>query len=118
MPRGSVEFASSDRSADALDGAKTSVRQSVGKVFGLSLEVGDEGVQTQWIGGLGQDGLHERGGLVGEVVPVLDRESGGLDKRAQFVGGDQMAAGGLVGPRHGIVEFAAALTDCDVPHGK
>ena len=90
-----------------MDGSKASVGQSEGEVFDFSLEVGDEGVQAQRVGRLGQQCLHERGGLVGEVVPVLDGEPGGLDDGAQLIGGDQMAARGLVGPRQGIVEFAA-----------
>ena len=69
-------------SCDGLDGAKSAVGQGVGEVFGFPFEVGDEGVQAQWVGGLRQYDLHERGRLVGEVVPVLDRESGGFDSGA------------------------------------
>src|SRR6516225_11451496 len=91
-----------DGKRDRLNCPQTSVGQGVGEVFGFSLEVGDEGVQAQRVGGLGQHGLHERGRLVGEVVPVFDREPGGLDGGAQLIGGDQMALCGVIGPRQWI----------------
>src|SRR5215472_6137308 len=40
----------SDRSRDALDGAQPAVRQRGGEVCGLRLEVGDEGLQSDWAG--------------------------------------------------------------------
>src|ERR1700757_1571411 len=108
---------SADGLHDGLDGPKASVGQGLGEVFDFAPEVGDEGVQAKRIGGLGPQGLHEGGRLVGEVVPVFDGEPGGLDDSAQFAGGDQMAARGVVGPRQGIVEFAAG-SNRDVPQGK
>ncbi len=87
------------------------------RFFGFAGEVGHEGVQAQWVGGLGQDGLHERARLVGEVVPVFDAESRRLEDAAQVVGADQMALCGLIGPWQGIVELAL-ITNCDVPQGK
>ena len=54
---------------------------------------------------------------LGEVMPVLDRETGGFDGSAQLVGGGEMAALGLVGPRQGIAGFAAVTND-DIPKGK
>src|SRR6516162_3160725 len=106
-----------DGKRDRLNCPQTSVGQGVGEVFGFSPEVGDEGVQAQRVGGLGQHGLHDGGRLVGEVVPVFDGEAGGLDDGAQFLGSDQMAARGFVGPGQWIVEFAV-VANRDVPHGK
>src|SRR5947209_451030 len=104
-------------SANRLDGAQAPVGQGLGEVFGFLTEVGDEGVQAQWAVGLGQDGLHERRRLVGEVVPRFDGETRGFDRGTQLVGGDQVAARGVVGPGQGIVQLTG-ITNRDVPEGK
>ena len=73
-------------SGNALDGAQASVGQGKGQVLGFLTEVGDEGVQSERAGRLLQQDLHQRARLVGEVVPMIDGESRGLDGRTQLVG--------------------------------
>ena len=104
-------------SCDALDGLQPSVGEPLGEVVGFRGELGDEGVQSERVGWQVEHHLHGRGCLVGEIVPVLDREPRGLDDRAQLVRGDQVADSGVVGPREWVGRVAV-FAGGDVPDGE
>jgi hypothetical protein len=74
-----------DCSRDALDSAESSIGEGKGEIVGFLRKVGDEGMQSEWVGRQCQKRLHQRGRLVGEVVPVVDSEPRGLDNGAQLV---------------------------------
>src|SRR6202034_1907896 len=101
---------------DALDGPEPPAGKTSGEIACLLDEVLDEGVQPQRARRERHERLHERGRLVGEVVPVADREPRGLDSGTQLAGGGEVAEFGLVGPGKWIVERPGPAGG-DVPDG-
>ena len=89
----------SEGARDALDGPQPAISEGGREVLGFGFEVRDERVQPERVGGQRQVRLHQRGRLLGEIAPDLDREPGGFDDAAQLVGSGKVAKTGLVGPR-------------------
>jgi hypothetical protein len=63
-----------DCARQALDGSQPPVGERGREVRGLLCKVGDEGVQPERTGRQREDRLHQRAGLIGEIVPLVDRE--------------------------------------------
>ena len=105
------------RPCDSLDGSKSSVRQSKGEVFGFSLEVGDEGVQAQRVGGwasmacMNAAACSVRSFQCSTAKPAdstAARNSSGVTRWLRRVGR----------PTAGDSRVRPCIANCDVPQGK
>jgi hypothetical protein len=73
--------------SDALEGSEPPRAETGGEIVGFFGEIVDERVASEGATGGGLECLHDCGRLLREVIPLVDREAGGLDDGAQLVSG-------------------------------